>query len=52
MGMDYPSPGARPLTTSSNFREAWLGARPEQAREFMRAYPAQLPSANPVEQKR
>jgi putative SOS response-associated peptidase YedK len=30
---------------------AWLSARPEKAREFMRAYPAHLLTANPVEKK-
>ena len=30
---------------------AWLSARPEKAREFMRAYPANLLTANPVEKK-
>jgi putative SOS response-associated peptidase YedK len=30
---------------------AWLSARPEKAREFMRAYPAHLLTANPVERK-
>ena len=32
--------------------EAWLGARPEKAREFMRAYPANWLLANPVEKGR
>ena len=30
---------------------AWLSAQPEKAREFMRAYPAHLLTANPVEKK-
>lgn len=30
---------------------AWLSAHPEKAREFMRAYPAQSLTANPVEKK-
>jgi len=30
---------------------AWLSAHPEKAREFMRAYPAQALTANPVEKK-
>lgn len=30
---------------------AWLTTRPEKAREFMRAYPAHLLTANPVEKK-
>jgi putative SOS response-associated peptidase YedK len=32
--------------------DAWLGARPENAREFMRAYPANWLTANPVEKSR
>jgi putative SOS response-associated peptidase YedK len=32
--------------------DAWLSARPEKAKEFMRAYPANLLTANPVEKKR
>lgn len=32
--------------------DAWLSARPEKAREFMRAYPANLLTANPVEKSR
>ena len=32
--------------------DAWLGARPEKAREFMRAYPANWLTANPVEKSR
>jgi putative SOS response-associated peptidase YedK len=31
---------------------AWLTAHPEKAREFMRAYPAQSLTANPVERKK
>jgi putative SOS response-associated peptidase YedK len=31
---------------------AWLNARPEKAREFMRAYSAALLTANPVEKVR
>ena len=31
--------------------DAWLNTRPEKAREFMRAYSAQLLTANPVEKK-
>ena len=31
--------------------DAWLGARPEKAREFMRAYPANWLTANPIEKK-
>ncbi len=32
--------------------DAWLAARPEKAREFMRAYPANWLTANPIEKKR
>lgn len=32
--------------------DAWLSARPEKAREFMRAYPANWLLANPVENKK
>ena len=32
--------------------DAWLSARPEKAKEFMRAYPANWLTANPVESKR
>ena len=32
--------------------DAWLGARPEKAKEFMRAYPANWLTANPVEKSR
>jgi putative SOS response-associated peptidase YedK len=32
--------------------DAWLSARPEKAREFMRAYPANWLTANPVEKSR
>jgi len=32
--------------------DAWLSARPEKAREFMRAYPANWLTANPVEKTR
>ena len=32
--------------------DAWLGARPEKAKEFMRAYPANWLNANPVEKSR
>lgn len=31
--------------------DAWLSARPEKAKEFMRAYPTNWLSANPVEKK-
>ena len=32
--------------------DAWLSARPEKAKEFMRAYPANWLTANPVEKNR
>lgn len=32
--------------------DAWLGARPEKAKEFLRAYPANWLTANPIEKKR
>jgi putative SOS response-associated peptidase YedK len=32
--------------------DAWLGARAEKAKEFMRAYPANWLTANPVEKSR
>ena len=32
--------------------DAWLSARPEKAKEFMRAYPANWLTANPLERKR
>ena len=32
--------------------DAWLGARPEKAKEFMRAYPANWLTANPMEKSR
>ena len=32
--------------------DAWLSARPEKAKEFMRAYPANWLTANPVEKSR
>jgi putative SOS response-associated peptidase YedK len=31
--------------------DAWLSARPGKAREFMRAYPANWLTANPVEKR-
>ena len=32
--------------------DAWLSARPDKAKEFMRAYPANWLTANPIEKKR
>jgi putative SOS response-associated peptidase YedK len=40
-----------PAILSEGAYGAWLGARPEKAREFMRAYPANWLTANPVESK-
>jgi putative SOS response-associated peptidase YedK len=37
-----------PAILSEGAYDAWLGARPEKAREFMRAYPANWLTANPV----
>jgi len=40
-----------PVILGEGAYDAWLTARPEKAREFMRAYAAQLLTANPVEKK-
>lgn len=51
----YQQPGNEkrmPAILNEGAYEAWLGARPEKAQEFMRAYPANLLTANPVEKKR
>lgn len=37
-----------PVILGEGAYSAWLSARPEKAREFMRAYPAHLLTANPV----
>ena len=41
-----------PAILNEGAYEAWLTARPEKAREFMRAYPANWLLANPVEKGR
>ena len=41
-----------PAILNEGAYEAWLGARPEKAKEFMRAYPANWLLANPVEKGR
>jgi putative SOS response-associated peptidase YedK len=38
-----------PAILSEGAYDAWLNARPEKAREFMRAYPANWLTANPVQ---
>ena len=51
----YQQPGneKRMLTIlSEGAYDAWLSARPEKAREFMRAYPANWLLANPVQKSR
>ena len=51
----YQQPGNEkrmPAILNEGGYEAWLGARPEKAREFMRAYPANWLLANPVEKGR
>ena len=40
-----------PVILSEGAYDAWLHAKPEKAREFMRAYSASLLTANPVEKK-
>lgn len=40
-----------PVVLNEGAYEAWLNARPEKAREFLRAYPANWLLANPVEKK-
>jgi len=51
----YQQPGSEkrmPVILNEGAQEAWLGARPEKAGEFMRAYPAAALTANPVEKTR
>ena len=51
----YGQPGAEKrmlAVLSEGAYDAWLSARPEKAREFMRAYPANWLLANPVETKK
>jgi putative SOS response-associated peptidase YedK len=40
-----------PVILGDGAYDAWLNTKPEKAREFMRAYSAQLLTANPVEKK-
>ncbi|PUE60061.1 DUF159 family protein [Limnohabitans curvus] len=40
-----------PVILGEGAYDAWLNTKPEKAREFMRAYSAQLLTANPVEKK-
>ena len=40
-----------PAILSEGAYDAWLNARPDKAKEFMRAYPANWLTANPVEKK-
>ena len=40
-----------PVILGEGAYDAWLNTRPEKAKEFMRAYAAQLLTANPVEKK-
>jgi putative SOS response-associated peptidase YedK len=50
----YQQPGAEkrmPAVLGEGTYGAWLTARPEKAREFMRAYPANWLTANPVQKK-
>lgn len=50
----YPAPGAEklmPAILNEGAYDAWLNARASQAKEFLRAYPAQKLLANPVEKK-
>lgn len=50
----YQQPGAEkrmPAVLNEGAYDAWLGARVEKAREFMRPYPANWLTANPVESK-
>jgi len=51
----YQQPGNEkrmPAILNEGGYDAWLGARPEKAKEFMRAYPANWLLANPVEKGR
>ena len=48
----YQQPGSEkrmPVILNEGAFDAWLGAHPEKAREFMRAYPANWLLANPVQ---
>ena len=51
----YGQPGSEkrmPAILGEGTYDAWLSARQDKAREFMRAYPAQWLLANPVEKKK
>ena len=51
----YQSPGNEkrmPAILNEGAFDAWLSARPDRAKEFMRAYPANWLLANPVEKGR
>ncbi|MDB5777855.1 MAG: putative response-associated peptidase [Polaromonas sp.] len=51
----YQQPGNEkrmPAILNEGAYDAWLSARPEKAREFMRSYPANWLTANPVEKSR
>ena len=51
----YQSPGNEkrmPAILNEGALDAWLSARPDKAKEFMRAYPANWLLANPVEKGR
>ena len=51
----YQQPGSEksmPVILNEGAWDAWLSAPVEKAREFLRAYPAQQLTANPVEKKR
>jgi len=50
----YQQPGSekrRPAILNEGASDAWLSARPEKAREFMRAYAANWLLANPAEKR-
>ena len=50
----YQQPGSEksmPAILNEGAYDAWLGARQEKAKEFMRQYPAQWLTANPLEKK-
>ena len=50
----YQNPGAEkrmPVILSEGAYDAWLSARPEKAKEFMRPFAAERLRANPVERK-
>ena len=51
----YQQPGNEkrmPVILNEGAVDAWLSALPEKAKEFMRAYPANWLTANPIEKKR